>query len=95
MADDIRLTNHDKLIAADEIGNAKHIRVKMQYGEDNSATDVSATNPLPVDIGGGTVNINLPSGNLVTTISSGLMAVLSGRISVSSGEVHVMSCQDM
>jgi hypothetical protein len=91
MADDIRLTNHDKLIAADEIGNAKHLRVKMQYGENNSATDVSATNPLPVDIGGGTVNINLPSGNLVTTISSGLMAVLSGRISVSSGEVHVMS----
>lgn len=93
MADDIRLTNHDKLIAADEIGNAKHLRVKMQYGENNSATDVSATNPLPVDIGGGSVNINIPSGNLVTTISSGLIAVLSGRISVSSGEVHVMSGQ--
>jgi hypothetical protein len=91
MSDNVRLTDHDKVLAADEIGDAKHLRVKLQYGDNNSATDVSASNPLPVDIGGATVNINLPSGNLVTTISSGLMAVLSGRISVSSGEVHVMS----
>ena len=93
MSDNVRLTDHDKVLAADEIGDAKHLRVKLQYGDNNSATDVSATNPLPVDIGGGSVNINIPSGNLVTTISSGLIAVLSGRISVSSGEVHVMSGQ--
>ncbi len=93
MADDIRLTDHDKLLAADEISDVKHLRVKVQYGDNGSATDVSESNPLPVDIGGGTVNINLASGNLITTISSGLMAVLSGRISVSSGEVHVMSGQ--
>lgn len=93
MSDNVRLTDHDKVLAADEIGDVKHLRVKLQYGADNAATDVSAANPLPVDIGGGTVNINIPSGNLVTTISSGLMAVLSGRISVSSGEVHVMSGQ--
>ena len=93
MSDNVRLTDHDKVLAADEIGDAKHLRVKLQYGDNNSATDVSAANPLPVDIGGATVNINIPSGNLITTISSGLMAVLSGRISVSSGEVHVMSGQ--
>lgn len=93
MSDNVRLTDHDKVLAADEIGDVKHLRVKLQYGADNAATDVSAATPLPVDIGGGTVNINIPSGNLVTTISSGLMAVLSGRISVSSGEVHVMSGQ--
>ena len=93
MSDNVRLTDHDKVLAADEIGDVKHLRVKLQYGADNAATDVSADNPLPVDIGGGTVNINIPSGNLVTTISSGLIAVLSGSISVSSGEVHVMSGQ--
>ena len=93
MSDNVRLTDHDKVLAADEIGDVKHLRVKLQYGADNAATDVSAANPLPVDVGGATVNINIPSGNLITTISSGLMAVLSGRISVSSGEVHVMSGQ--
>ncbi len=93
MSDNVRLTDHDKVLAADEIGDVKHLRVKLQYGADNAATDVSAANPLPVDVGGATVNINIPSGNLITTISSGLIAVLSGRISVSSGEVHVMSGQ--
>lgn len=88
MVDNIRLTNHDLPLAADEISGAKHLKVKLEYGENNSATEVSASNPLPVDIGGGTVNINLPSGNLVTTISSGLMAILSGQISVSSGNVN-------
>lgn len=29
----------------------KHQRVKIEYGTDGSATDVSATNPLPVTIG--------------------------------------------
>jgi len=91
MVDNIRLTNHDLPLAADEISGTKHLKVKLEYGDNNSATEVSASNPLPVDIGGGVVNINLSSGNLVTTISSGLMAVLSGKISVSSGEIHVMS----
>jgi len=35
-------------IAADEIGAIKHQRVKVQYGEDGTATDASVTNPLPV-----------------------------------------------
>lgn len=93
MVDNVRLTDHDLPLAADEIAGAKHLKVKLEYGDNNSATEVSASNPLPVDIGGGTVNINIPSGNLVTTISSGLLAVLSGRIAVTSGEVHVMSGQ--
>jgi len=35
-------------IATDDIGGVKHQRVKVEYGADGSATDVSATNPLPV-----------------------------------------------
>ncbi len=37
--------------AADEITGVKHQRVKVQIGADGSATDVSAANPMPVDLG--------------------------------------------
>lgn len=36
------------VIASDDIGGVKYQRVKLEYGEDGSATDVSLTNPLPV-----------------------------------------------
>lgn len=34
-------------IATDDIGGVKHQRVKVQYGDNGSATDVSASAPLP------------------------------------------------
>jgi hypothetical protein len=48
MGDNVRLTDHDKLIAADEINNIKHLKVKLTYGEDDSVTSVSSNTPLPV-----------------------------------------------
>lgn len=93
MSDNVRLTNHDIPLAADEIAGAKHLKVKLEYGDNNFATEVSESNPLPVDIAGGTVNINVSSGNLNTVISSGLMGILSGQINITSGEIHVMSGQ--
>lgn len=41
-------TDSDATYAADEITGVKHLRVKPEFGEDGSATDVSATNPMPV-----------------------------------------------
>lgn len=41
-------TDTDVAYAADEIAAVKHMRMKAQFGEDGSATDVSATNPMPV-----------------------------------------------
>ena len=35
-------------IATDDIGGIKHQRVKVQFGADGSATDVSSATPLPV-----------------------------------------------
>jgi hypothetical protein len=35
-------------IATDDIGGVQYQRVKIAYGTDGSATDASATNPLPV-----------------------------------------------
>lgn len=50
MADNTQLnvgTGGD-LIASDDIGGVKHQRVKVEFGADGSATDVSTTNPMPV-----------------------------------------------
>jgi hypothetical protein len=59
MGDNARLHDHEKLIAADEINNIKHLRMKMQYGQENTAIDVSSDNPLPVSgnvtLSGGTI----------------------------------------
>jgi hypothetical protein len=35
-------------IAVDQIAGIKHQRVKVQFGDDGSATDVSAANPMPI-----------------------------------------------
>jgi hypothetical protein len=37
-------------IATDDIGGVKHQRVKVEFGVDGAATDVSLSNPLPVDV---------------------------------------------
>jgi len=38
------------VIASDDIAGVKHQRVKIQFGADGSATDVSSANPLPVSV---------------------------------------------
>ncbi len=51
MTDNVRIsagTDDGATIALDDIGGVHHQRVKVQYGEDGSATDVSYTNPIPV-----------------------------------------------
>ncbi len=40
-----------KTFAADEIAGKLHTRVKVEFGDDGTAQDVSATHPLPVDAG--------------------------------------------
>jgi hypothetical protein len=44
--------------AADEIDGVKHQRIKMQFGEDGSATDVSTASPLPVSDAGGSLTVD-------------------------------------
>ena len=50
MADNTQLNTNatsGDIIATDDIAGVKHQRVKVEFGVDGSATDVSATNPLP------------------------------------------------
>jgi hypothetical protein len=51
MADNVVVnspTTTGATIATDEIASVQHQLVKLEYGEDGSATMVSPTNPLPV-----------------------------------------------
>lgn len=68
MADDARIHDHEKLFAADEIGNVKHLKVKLQYGEADSAIMVSQDNPLPVTLGSENITIT-GDVNVGTTVS--------------------------
>lgn len=72
-------------IATDDIAGVKHQRVKIQYGVDGSATDVSDTNPLPIDDAGGsltvdgTVTANAGTGTF-TVDGSGVTQPVSGTV---------------
>lgn len=49
MADNIGYTpGSGAVVAADDVGGVLYQRVKPAFGEDNTAVDVSATDPLPV-----------------------------------------------
>ena len=52
MADNVTLNSGSggATCASDDIGGVQHQRVKVQYGEDGSATDVSDTNPAPTKL---------------------------------------------
>lgn len=81
MADNVTLnagTGGDT-VAADDIGGVKHQRVKVEFGVDGAATDVSASDPLPV-----VVSSALPAG----TNAIGKLAANSG---VDIGDVDITS----
>jgi hypothetical protein len=53
MADNVGYTpGTGATIAADDIGSVLYQRVKISEGADGSATDVSATNPMPASVPG-------------------------------------------
>lgn len=52
MADNTQLSANigtGDVVASDDIGGVKHQRVKVEFGTDGNATDVSATDPLPIN----------------------------------------------
>lgn len=59
MADNVGYTpGTGATVAADEIGGVLHQRVKLGIGDDGVAVDVSAANPMPVELVG--VNESAP-----------------------------------
>lgn len=66
------------VVAADDIAGVKHQRVKVEFGADGAATDVSATNPMP--IGGNTAKDGSGTGHALLLDGDGHVQVdaLSG-----------------
>ncbi len=75
MADNITLNSGSggADMATDEISGVHHQRVKVQYGVADSATDVSDSNPLPVDDAGGSLTVD---GTVTAELSATDNAVL-------------------
>jgi hypothetical protein len=86
--------------AADDVGNVLYPRIKMNWGADGAANDVSAANPLPSSIINGSIAVTAGTGvitsgtisvNTPGTITSGTVSVntpgtiTSGSISVIAG----------
>ena len=69
MADNVGYTpGSGATVAADEIGGVLHQRVKLGIGDDGTAVDVSAANPLPV---------TLTQGEVVEALEAMRMAIQS------------------
>jgi hypothetical protein len=69
MADNVGYTpGSGATVAADEIGGVLHQRVKLGIGDDGTAVDVSAANPMPVA---------LTQGEVVEALESMRMAIQS------------------
>lgn len=75
MADNVTLPGTGAVIATDEVSSKHYQRVKVTFGGDGSATDVSSSDPLPVVQTGalpagsatiGKVDIGTPAGGAVT-----------------------------
>jgi hypothetical protein len=62
MADNVGYTpGTGATVAADEIGGILYQRIKPVFGDDGTATDVSATNPMPMVV---------PAGELIEAIEA-------------------------
>lgn len=97
MADNITLNSGTggADLATDDIGGVQHQRVKLQYGTDGSATDVSDSNPLPIDDAGGSLTVD---GAVTANAGTGTMTVtddgsftLAANSGVDIGDVDVTS----
>lgn len=100
MADNVAITaGSGTTIATDEVGSAHHQKVKVEFGENGTATEVSAANPLPVGDGGSSLTVDgtvAVSGEPTVKVNSALPAgansigtVVLGAGSAEAGKVKV------
>lgn len=92
MADDITLNSGTggATLAADDIGGVHHQRVKIQYGADGAATDVSDSNPLPIDDAGGSITID----NAALAVTGGGVEATALRVTLASDSTGLVSVDD-
>jgi hypothetical protein len=72
-------------IATDDVGGVKYQRVKVTYGADGFATDVSSSNPLPVDSELTTADLDTGAGTDTRAVVGLARAESGGAVLVGSG----------
>ncbi len=86
--------NNGPEIASDLIGNVQHQRVKVQFGADGTATDVSSSNPIPIT---GTISSSYDPSSLgfsTTDLLTNGQTFDSGILDISTStqvQTHILS----
>lgn len=73
------------VIATDDIGGVKHQRVKVEFGVDGVASDVSAANPLPVVITDGVDSIAVSPGGALSVLATAQPGIDIGDVTINNG----------
>lgn len=89
MADNITIDEGSTTtVSTDDVGGVQVQRVKVQYGVDGAATDVSDTNPMPIDDAGGTITVDDGGTTLSVDDGGGSLTVdVSGTVTVDGSAV--------
>lgn len=92
MADNVTLNSGSggATLSTDDIAGVQVQRVKVQYGVDGSATDVSDSNPMPVDDAGGSLTID----NATLSVTGGGVEASALRVTLASDSTGVLSVDD-
>jgi hypothetical protein len=92
MADNVTLNTGSggATLATDDIAGIQHQRVKIQYGVDGAATDVSDTNPLPIDDAGGSITVD----NAALSVTGGGVESGAMRVTIANDSTGVLSVDD-
>lgn len=94
MADNSQPGGVGDIYATDDIGGVKHQRVKVEFGADGSATDVSPAAPLPVTMPDITATGTITATDAVVAAPAGAGATVSGTSTASSYVFVAMSGGD-
>lgn len=86
MSDNTSQSGNDT-IATDDIGGIKYQRVKVTFGTDGSATDVSTSNALPVSDAGATLSVDDGGSSLTVDGTVSVNALPAGTNNI--GDVDV------
>jgi hypothetical protein len=92
MADNVTLNSGSggATLSTDDISGVQVQRVKVQYGVDGAATDVSDTNPMPIDDAGGSLTID----NAALSVTGGGVEATALRVTLASDSTGTLSVDD-
>jgi hypothetical protein len=91
VADNIQVTEGvGRTVAADEVAGALHQKVKMEFGDENTATSVSEDTPLPVT---GSL-VNAPYDSIISTNPNATTEVYTYKLGAATQAIVTVTYTD-